>query len=107
MKMKIRKENNKKLSPLLTILTGSLGGHLGFPEQFFSKEHYQSLIQHWMIHHDHLWYQYEPRYSTVQELLEIGTFNTQLLLSHLQMHQVLWSSYNQTSQGESMVLYGE
>ena len=74
--MKIRKENNKKLSPLLTILTGSLGGHLGFPEQFFGKEHHQSLLQHQMFHHYCQRYQYKPRYPTVQELLEVGTFNT-------------------------------
>ena len=30
-----------------------------------SEEHYQSLIQYWMICRDCSWYQYEPRYSTV------------------------------------------
>ena len=44
---------------------------------------------------------------TVQELLEVRTFNTQLPFSYLQVCQVLQSLYYQTPQRESVVLHGQ
>ena len=45
--------------------SSGLGGHLGFPEWFFGKEHYQSSLQHWKIHCYRQRYQHEPRCPTV------------------------------------------
>ena len=47
---------------------------------------YQPSFQYRMLHCYHSRYQHEPRYSSVQELLEVGSFNTQLSLSYLQVH---------------------
>ena len=45
--------------------SSGLGGHLGFPEWFFGKEHYQLLFQHWKIYCYHQRYQHEPRCPAV------------------------------------------
>ena len=42
-----------------------LGGHLGFPEWFFDKEHYQSSLQYWKIHRYCQRYQHKPRCPAV------------------------------------------
>ena len=41
-----------------------------------SVKNNQLLLQHWTFHCYHQRYQYEPRCPTVQELLEVRTFNT-------------------------------
>ena len=64
-----------------------------------------SLVKNIINHHYCQRYQYEPRCPIVQELLEVGTFDTQLPFSYLQVCQVLWSSYYQIPQRESIVLY--
>ena len=53
--------------------------HLGLTEWVQGQEYHQQAIQHQTIYCYGTWYEYEPWSSIMQELLELGPFNSCML----------------------------